>query len=103
VHAAPREPANADSLPDRQSFGTGTHCRDPTDDFVAEYRGILRNAPVVIQDGEIGVAQTAMFDGDLNVLDPERFEVKHFQHQGLFRPFGDPSPVTPGFRDLFVR
>ncbi len=35
---------------------------------VAENRGVLRNALVVVQDGKVGVAQTAMFDSDLNVL-----------------------------------
>ncbi len=68
VHAAPLVPADADALSDLESLGIRTDGRDLADDLVAENRGVLRNAPVVVQDGKVGVAQTAMFDSDLNVL-----------------------------------
>src|SRR5262247_101821 len=80
VHAAPRGPADADALSDRETLGIRTDRRDPTDDLVAENRGVLRKAPVIVQDGEIGVTHTAVFDCDLNVLDPQRTEINWFQH-----------------------
>jgi hypothetical protein len=42
---------------------------------MAENRGVLRNAPLVVQDREIGVTQTAVFNRDLNVLGPERCQI----------------------------
>src|SRR4029077_6163408 len=54
VLAAPRGPADADALADLEPFGIRTNGRNPTDDLVAENRGVLRKAPVIVQDGEIG-------------------------------------------------
>jgi len=45
----------------------------------------LENAPVIVQDGEIGVTQTAVFHSDFNVLGPERPGIKGFEHHRLFR------------------
>ena len=93
VHAAPRVPADADALSDRESFGIRTDGRDPADDLVAENRGVLRNAPVIVQDGEIGVTQPAVFDRDFNVLDPERAEINGFEHHRLFRRLRNPCLI----------
>ena len=93
VHAASRVPADADALSDLESLGIRTYGRDPTDDLVAENRGVLRNAPVIVQDGEIGVTQTAVFDRDFNVLDPERSEINGFQYHRLFRRLRDPCLI----------
>jgi hypothetical protein len=90
VHAAARVPAHPDSLSDLGSFGVRTYGRDPTDDLVAENRGILRNAPLIVQDREIGVTQTAMFDGDFNVLGPEWSEIDAFERHRLFRCLRNP-------------
>jgi hypothetical protein len=91
VHAATREPADPDALSDLESLlGIRTYGRDPTDDLVAENRGILRNTPLIVQDGEIGVTQTAMFDGDFNVLGPERSEIDAFERHRLFRCLRNP-------------
>ena len=62
-------------------------------DLVAEDRGVLRDAPLVVQDGEIGVTQAAVFDGDLDVLGAERAEVDAFEHHRLLRRLGDPRLV----------
>src|SRR5262249_61910073 len=65
VHAATREPADADALSDLESLlGIRTYGRDMTDDLVADNRGVLRNAPLIVQDGEIGVTHAAVFDSD---------------------------------------
>src|SRR6185295_18101481 len=93
VHAATQVPADADALSDRESLGIRTDGRDPTDDFVAENRGILRNAPLIVQDREIGVTQTAMFDSDLNILDPKRSKINGFEHHRLFRRLRHPRLV----------
>ena len=93
VHAATRVPADADALSDLESLGIRTDGRDPTDDLVAENRGVLRNAPVIVQDGEIGVTQTAVFDSDFNVLGPERSEINGFEHHRLFRRLRNPCLI----------
>src|SRR4029077_12234188 len=93
VHAATRAPADADALSDHEPFGIRTYGRDPTDDLVAENRGVLRNAPVIVEDGEIGVTQPGVFNRDFNLLHPERSEINGFQHHRLFRCLRD-----PGFR-----
>ena len=85
-----RVPADADALSDLETFGGRTDGRDPADDLVAKNRGVLRNAPVIVQDGEIGVAQTAVFDSDFDVLDPQRSEIDAFEHHRLFRRFRHP-------------
>src|SRR4029077_470272 len=41
VHIAARVPADADALSDMDSLGIRTDSRDPTDNFVAENRGVL--------------------------------------------------------------
>src|SRR5438874_1610972 len=72
VHVAAREPADADALSHLESLGIWTYRRDPTDDFVAESRRVLRDAPVIVEDREVRVTQTTVFDGHFNVLGPER-------------------------------
>src|SRR6266567_2034112 len=93
VHAATGDPADADTLSDLESLGIRTYSRDSTDDLVAENRGVLRHAPVIVQDGEIGVTQTAVFDGDFNVLGPERSEINGFEHHRLFGRLRDPCLI----------
>src|SRR6266550_571660 len=93
VHAAPRVPADADALSDLETLGIRTYGRDPTDDLVAENRGVLRHAPVIVQDGEIGVTQAAVFDRDFDILDPERSEINGFQHHRLFLRLRDPGRI----------
>src|SRR4029434_1687314 len=86
VHESAREPADPDTLSDLESLlGIRTYGRDMTDDLVAENRGVLRNAPLSVQDGEIGVTHTAVFDSDFNVLGSERSEIDAFEHHRLFR------------------
>src|SRR5437879_10752 len=84
MHAATRVPADADALSDLESFCMRTYGRDMTGDFVAENRGILRNPPLIGEDGEIGVTQTAVCDSDFNVLGPEGSEINGFEHHRLF-------------------
>src|SRR5207244_6905114 len=95
VHAAGREPADPDALSHLRSLGIWTYRRDPTDDLVAESRGVLRDAPVIVEDGEIGVTQTAVLESDFNVLGPERSEINGFEHHRLFGRLPDPCLIIP--------
>src|SRR5262249_20134037 len=52
MHATAREPADADALSDRESLGVRSDGRDTTDDLMAENRGVLRDSPLIVQDGE---------------------------------------------------
>jgi hypothetical protein len=91
VHAPSRAPTHADALSDLPSLGIRTYGHDPADDLVAENRGVLRDVPVIVQDGEIGVRQTAVFDSDFNVLGREWSEIQDFEHHRLFRRLRNPG------------
>src|ERR1700722_1487596 len=93
VHATARVPANAHALTELESLGIRAQGRDPTDGFVAKDRGVLRNAPLIVQDREIGVAQATVFDSDLNLLGPERSEINIFERQGLFGRLCNPRLI----------
>src|SRR5262249_59280626 len=86
--------AEADPLPYLESLGVRPQGRDPTRYLVAENRGVLRNAPVVVPDGDVGVTQAAVLDGDFDVLGAERSEIDGFQHQRLFRRLRNPCLVV---------
>jgi len=47
MHTA-SDAGNADALSNRESLGIRTDGRDPTDDLVAENRGVLRYAPLIV-------------------------------------------------------
>src|SRR5499427_3050453 len=97
MHAATRVPADPDALSDLESLlGIRTDGRDATDDLVAENRGILRNTPLVVKDGEIGVTQTAVFDSDFNFLGSERSQVNRFDYHPLFRRLRHPCSIIHG-------
>src|SRR5215831_11460596 len=102
MHVATREPADANTHSDLNSFGTGTYGRDATDEFMAKYRGVLRNSPFIVQDGEIGVTYTAMFNSNFHVLGPERSEINGFEHHGLLGRFGNPCLRMPRACRLFL-
>src|SRR5262245_60326656 len=78
VHVAGGEPTDADALSHLVSLGIWSDSRDPTHDFVAENRGVLRDAPVIVEDGDIRMAQAAVFNRDFNVLGSEWSEINGF-------------------------
>ena len=94
MHATARVPADADALPDFQSFGIRTQRRDPTDDLVAENRGILRKSPFIVQERDFRMTQSAMLNCDFNVFVAERPEINGFEYQPLFYPIGNPCFAT---------
>src|SRR6516162_1377815 len=96
VHVAAGEPADTDALSWPDSLGIGTNGRDSTHHFVAKNRGELRDAPVIVEDGEVRVTQTAVFNRDFNVLGPERAEINGLEYHRLFRRLCDPSLVSHG-------
>src|SRR6516162_5213978 len=100
VHAAGREPADADALSHPDSLGICADGRDPTDDLVAESRGVLRNTPIVVEDGQIRVTQAAVFHRDFNVLGPEWSEIDRFECHRLSRRLRDPCLVNHGASSL---
>ena len=93
VHTATRVPADPGALPNLDSLGIRTYGRDPTDDLVAENRRVLRNTPLIVEDGEIRVTQTAVFDSHFNLLGSERPEINGFEHHRLFRRLRNPCLI----------
>src|SRR5215470_18445970 len=96
MHATAREPADADALSDRESLGVRSDGRDTTDDLMAENRGVLRDSPLIVQDGEIGVTHAAVFDSDFNVLGSERSQINGFERHRLFRRLRHPCFIIHG-------
>jgi hypothetical protein len=68
IHATPGKPAQPNVLSDCESLGLGTHRRDAAHNFVTENRGIPRYAPIIVENGEVRMTQTAVFDSYFNVL-----------------------------------
>jgi hypothetical protein len=64
--------------------------RHSADDFVAENHRILGDAPVVVQNGEIGMTQAVVFNDDFDVLGSKRSKIDGFERHRLFRSFGNP-------------
>src|SRR6188768_547788 len=91
VHAATGVPPDADALSDLESLGVGTDSGDPADHLMTENGRVLGDSPVVVENGEVGVAEATVFDGDLNVFGPKRSEVDRFECHGLFGGGGDPG------------
>src|SRR5438132_13573598 len=79
--------------PTFESLRIWTHGRDPTDNLVAENRRVLRNSPVIVQDGEGGVTHTAMFDSYFNLLWSDQSEIDGFDHQRLLRCLRNTCPM----------
>src|SRR5207244_7225418 len=111
MHATTRVPTDANALSDLESLGIRPHGRDSADDLVAENRRVLRNAPFIVQDGEVGMTQPAVLDSDFDVLGPKGSEINSFERQRLFRRFGNPcliicrvfcSKTRAGFADRLV-
>src|SRR5260221_10200864 len=96
VHVAAREPADADPLPDTAGLRVRAKGRDATNRLVPQDRGELRNAPVVVEDGEVGVTPATVLDGDFDLLVAERARIEGFERHRLFRCLGDPCLVGPG-------
>jgi hypothetical protein len=70
MHAAVNVPTHADTLAHLHPPHTGS-CRDHrTDRFVARYDGISAHPPVVVDNREIGMAEPAVFHGNLHLLGP---------------------------------
>ena len=93
VHAATRVPADAHALSRLEPLGIWPRGRDPADDLVPENHRVPQNTPVIVQDGNVRVAQTAIFHRDFNVLGAQRSGVYRFEHHRLFGRFRDPRFV----------
>ena len=77
--------------PTFKPLAAGPSGANPSHDFVAKNGRIRRHAPIVVEHGDVGMAQAAMFDGDLHVLGPEGSEFDRLRDQFLLRPGSDPS------------
>ena len=65
--AGVRLPADADAVPGFQALHGGADCGDGTDDLVAGDEGVLADAPVVVDQVDVGVADAAVGDLDLDI------------------------------------
>ena len=81
VHATVRIPAQANTLAEGHAFGLATHGCNSTDGFVARHEWVLGEAPFVVAHRQIGMADAAVLDGDLDLLGAELagVELERFQ------------------------
>lgn len=68
VHAAALVPADADALAEFEAAHLRAHAHDFANHLVARHERVAADAPIVIDQRLIGMAHTAVFHGDLNVL-----------------------------------
>ncbi len=75
MQAASGIPAQADGLGAAEQFGFGARGRDGSDGFVSGRQRILCDLPFVVQHGQVGMADAAVGDIDLDLLVAERAAV----------------------------
>src|SRR5688572_30797242 len=72
MQAAARVPADADALPDLQAFRLRTHRDHASDRFMSGHEGVRSETPFVVEHRQVGMADAAVFDLDLDLLGAER-------------------------------
>src|SRR5262249_26657298 len=81
-------PANPDPCPDFQSLNLLADGGDRADDLVSRDHRILRHPPVIVNHGEVAVADPAVQYPDLDFLLPQRPRLVLKRLQLLFRSTG---------------
>src|SRR6185437_9492636 len=61
-------PSHSDSLAQRASFHLAAHGRNGAHNLMSGDEGILREAPIIIDQMQIAVTDAAMSDRDLNII-----------------------------------
>jgi hypothetical protein len=64
-------PAEANALADFESANFGSGGCDGADDFVAGNKGVLADAPIVGDQMQVAMADSAVGDGNFNVIQPK--------------------------------
>ena len=64
-------PADADALAYAGAVHVGTDVGDGADDLVAGNERVAADAPVVVDEVDVGVADAAVSDADVDVVGPE--------------------------------
>jgi hypothetical protein len=72
MHAAGSAPTDADMLPDFYALGLRSFRHHATDHFMAGHCWIGGNAPIVVDDGQVRVANAATLDLDFHFLGANR-------------------------------
>jgi hypothetical protein len=71
VHAASGIPADPDPLAQLQSLGVFAQGDESADRLMPRYDRIAGQAPVVLDDGKVGMVQAAIIDRDLHLFRTE--------------------------------
>jgi hypothetical protein len=79
------EPAEADLLPDLEALGLGAERNDGAAGLVSADERIARHAPLVVEHRNVGMADAAVVDLDLDVLGMQGAGIELV---GLERSFG---------------
>src|SRR5271170_6719984 len=72
MQATAGKPTDADSVADFYAFDVFTSRNDSTDCFVSTDQRVRRETPFVVKHRQIGVANAARSDGNLDLLGAER-------------------------------
>lgn len=91
VQAASAGPADADALSHLEPPRFGAERDDAADDFMAGRDGIRRNAPFIVDDRQIGMADAAVVDRNLDLLRLQRTGIEFKGLEFLLWRFGRPG------------
>jgi len=84
-------PTDTDALTDFQSFRRRANGSHSANDFVTEHGGILGEAPLIIPNGHVGMAEATVLDRDFNLFGSKWSEVDLLAYELLLRCCGDPG------------
>ena len=76
AHAASGKPAETDAIADFYFFHFAAGCDDASRDFVPGHERVFRVTPVVVQDGNVRMANAAIVHRDFHLLVPERARIE---------------------------
>jgi len=103
VQATAGVPTQPHGLSDVDRFGAAPHGGNLPDGFMPGDQGILRDPPVVIQHGKVGMANAAVRDVDFDLLIPqrprvvgERYQLAAWLARGQCVNLGHANQVPPG-------
>jgi hypothetical protein len=90
MHTTSGAPSHADRLTDGQALGLRSHGYDASNHFVTWDHRISGDAPLIVDDGQIGMADAATFYGNFDFLCAEWAGVILIRFEFLSRSFGGP-------------
>ncbi|GER90714.1 hypothetical protein KDW_48760 [Dictyobacter vulcani] len=68
MHTTGGCPPNTNTLAEREPFAVSAPSNHPTNDFMTRNKGIDRVSPIIIENRDVGMAESTVFYGDLHLI-----------------------------------